>query len=111
MSRTAAAANVPLVFNTPSKMHQNELFEPAPTVSEAADGAVMSPAATATQQAVALSPEAARWAAMPPPVWGEPKAAPAADDVVLPPSPTQQLMVCVVHVVVPQHSSCIRSHC
>ena len=114
MSHTTAAADVPLAFDAPSEIHDNELFEPAPTAAKITDGAAAALAAAVAQPPVALSPVAAFWAAAPPPVWGQPKGAPAADDVVTPPSPAQQLtLVCTDHDVPGMPASlpncCIRS--
>lgn len=97
-------------------MRDNELFEwqpvdsasqksgdsPAAAAEAAAGAAAVKPpeepvASAFAQPAGALSPMAAFWAVMPPPVWSFPKAAPTADDdeVVAPP-PDQPPSVCII---------------
>ena len=83
-------------YSAAGGLHDNELFEPGPNTT---DGGPTAPAAAAPQPAGALSPMAMFWAAMPPPVWGDPKPAPAADEDALLPPPDLQPLVCVHHVL------------
>jgi hypothetical protein len=81
-------------YGTAGGLHDNDLFEPEPAIAHAAGNTTTSAAPTAPQTA-GLSPMAAFWAAMPAPVWGEPKPAPPSDDDALPPPSNLQPLVCM----------------